>query len=140
MSADERMSDRSQTHSGRCECGGVVFTISGPLREVWNCHCGRCRRFTGHHMAATATTLQNIHFETASTLTWYEAHPTAHYGFCNVCGSSLFWRTTTKPDHLSVCAGTLDTPTGLRTTTAWWVSEAADYHERPDITEFDYES
>ena len=29
-----------------------------------------------------------------------------------------------------MAAGTLDQPTGLRTTAAWWVSEAGDYHER----------
>lgn len=31
---------------------------------------------------------------------------------------------------VSIAVGTLDQPTGLRTTAAWWVSEAGDYHER----------
>ena len=40
--------------TGRCECGGVRYRIDGDVRDVVNCHCGRCRRFTGHHMAATS--------------------------------------------------------------------------------------
>ena len=34
-------------------CGGVRDSVEGP-RDVYNCHCGRSRRFTGHHMAETA--------------------------------------------------------------------------------------
>ena len=36
---------------------------------------------------------------------------------------------------LSICAGTLEPPTGLRTVEAWWVSEASDYHQRPALPE-----
>jgi hypothetical protein len=61
--------------------------------------------------------------------------PAAGYGFCARCGSSLFWRGATIPHRISICAGTLDPPTGLRTVEAWWTSEASDYHERPDLPE-----
>ena len=40
-----------------------------------------------------------------------------------------------RPDRLSICAGTLEPPTGLHTVEAWWVSEASDYHDRPDLPE-----
>ena len=46
--------------SGRCLCGSIFFVATGPLRAVFNCHCHRCRRFTGHHMAATATETPNL--------------------------------------------------------------------------------
>lgn len=122
--------------TGRCVCGGVRFELHGPLRDVVNCHCSRCRRFTGHHMAATSAPVEQVRFAADATLTWYSPDPTVGYGFCSTCGSSLFWRAAERPDHLSIAAGTLDQPTGLRTAGAWWMAEHADYHTpEPDVIE-----
>jgi hypothetical protein len=61
--------------------------------------------------------------------------PGAEYGFCRTCGASLFWRADATPDEISICAGTLDPPTGLTTVEAWWVSQASDYFTRPALRE-----
>jgi hypothetical protein len=91
-------------------------------------------------MAATAAPPHNVTFVSQVSLTWYEASPGVEYGFCNRCGSSLFWRAEAHPEKLSIAAGTLDLPTRLQTTQAWWVSEASDYYDRPsDLIEFDTE-
>jgi hypothetical protein len=116
--------------SGQCMCGAITYSVEGPLRDVWNCHCHRCRRFTGHYLAATrapqsAITIVDEH----GALRWYEPHPTARYGFCSTCGSSMFWFAAARPDALTIAAGSLDQPTGLSTTTAWWMGEHADYHD-----------
>ena len=125
---------------GRCECGGVTYELDGALRDVYDCHCGRCRRITGHHMAATAVHPDQITFVSDATLTWYEPDDTVAYGFCATCGSTLFWKAHADPGKLCVAAGTLDQPTGLHTTKAWWVAEAGDYFVRPPGTlEFQYE-
>jgi hypothetical protein len=122
--------------SGRCLCGAVSFVVTGPLRGVLNCHCHRCRRFTGHHMAATDASAAEVAItDPEALLRWYDPVPEAAYGFCSRCGSSLFWRATATPDRISICAGTLDPPTGLRTVEAWWTSEASDYHDRPHLPE-----
>ena len=126
--------------SGACVCRGVVFSITGPRRDVYNCHCERCRRFTGHHMAATAVDPAHVAFTAEATLTWYAPVDGVEYGFCSRCGSSLFWRAAAHPEKLCIAAGALDQPTGLRTTRAWYVAEAADYHERqPGLVEYDHE-
>jgi hypothetical protein len=125
---------------GRCDCGGVSFELEGELRAVYNCHCERCRRITGHHMAATAVHPEQISFSAQHTLRWYNPVETVHYGFCGVCGATLFWKTDADPAKLCISAGSLDQPTGLTTTKAWWVAEAGDYHERAEgVLEFDYE-
>jgi hypothetical protein len=123
--------------AGRCLCGEVTFEVSGPLRDVIDCHCHRCRRWTGHHMAATSAAVGDIRVE--GEVSWY--HPDAHaaYGFCSTCGSSLFWQASDEPQRWSICAGTLDPPTYLTTTEAWWVSEASDYHKRPALPEHETE-
>ena len=121
--------------SGRCLCGAVTYTVSGRLREVTDCHCERCRRFTGHHMAASATAVADLEIEDPTgQLTWHPV-PGAAYGFCATCGSSLFWRADADHTQVSICAGTLETPTGLRTVEAWWTSQASDYFTRPDLPE-----
>ncbi|RYB93606.1 GFA family protein [Nocardioides oleivorans] len=126
--------------SGGCLCGAVRYEVDGPLRDVWNCHCERCRRWTGHHLAASAAAASDVTVGDPSAVRWYAAAPGVHYGSCATCGSSLFWKVDAEPGHLSIAAGTLDQPTGLATTTAWWVSEAADYHRRADgLVEHDLE-
>jgi len=70
---------------------------------------------------------------------WYEVD-TVGYGFCNQCGSSLFWRADGLPDVISICAGTLDPPTGLRTIEVLFTSTASDYHELdPDLPSWETE-
>ncbi len=125
---------------GRCLCGAVWFRVSGALRDVIDCHCERCRRFTGHYLAATTADKADVEIvDPEGRLTWFHPVPEAGYAFCAGCGSSMFWQAQSDPDRLSICAGTLEPPTGLRTVEAWWVSEASDYHQRPLLPERDRE-
>lgn len=115
--------------NGRCMCGDVTFTVEGDLRDVINCHCHRCRQWTGHYWAATsARTDQVTVADAAGSLRWYSPADGVEYGFCGHCGSSLFWRLTDRPTVLSFSAGCLEQPTGLRTTTEIWMVEHGDYH------------
>lgn len=126
--------------SGRCLCGAITFRVLGEPRDVVNCHCARCRRFTGHYLASTSVASADLVVDdSGNNLRWFYPVPEAGYGFCVTCGSSLFWQAHSSPDTVSVCAGTLDPPTHLRTTLAWWVSEASDYLERPDLPELQQE-
>jgi len=125
--------------TGRCLCGAIRYAVAGPLRPVIDCHCERCRRFSGHYVAATAVAVSDVALEDpAHQLTWF-AVPGAEYGFCRTCGGSLFWRAESSPDVLSICAGTLQPPTGLVTTDAIWVSQASDYFSRADLPEHETE-
>ncbi len=91
-------------------------------------------------MAATATDAGALKIEDRdANLRWYYPAQEAGYGFCKECGSSLFWQSPATPGRISICAGTLDPPTGLRTVQAWWSSEASDYHTRPQLKELDTE-
>ena len=119
---------------GRCLCGAVAYVVTGSLRDVVDCHCERCRRWTGHHMAATSAAVADLELSGEGELAWF-AVPGAEYGSCRTCGSSLFWRSEETPERWSICAGTLDPPTGLTTVEAWWVSHASDYATRPDLPE-----
>ena len=128
----------SESSSGRCMCGGVSYVIDGPIRPVWNCHCDRCRRWTGHFTAATSCKSDHLRLIADDTLAWYHPaeHPDVAYGFCRKCGSSLFWKVVDRPpdgprekvDTIGIWAGTLDPPTGLWTELVIYAQDASDYH------------
>jgi hypothetical protein len=119
--------------TGRCLCGAVRYEIEGPLRDVLICHCEECRRWNGHFSANTAARREDLELIEESGLRWIDsplsdAH--ARRGFCAQCGSSLFWDARDRPT-VSIAAGTLDEPTGLKTVAHWYVSQAGDYYELP---------
>lgn len=126
------MDDTTRTRHGGCLCGGVRYRVAGPMRPVVECHCERCRRTTGHVMAASGCEDDHLDVVADDTLRWYEASPGVRYGFCGTCGSTLFWRADDHPGWTSVAAGTIDPPTGLLTSAAWWTADASDYHDRAE--------
>lgn len=86
-------------------------------------------------MAATSAAAGDVDIaDPDGQLRWFGV-PGAEYGFCGACGASLFWRAESSPADLSICAGTLEPPTGLVTTDALWVSQASDYFTRPELQE-----
>ena len=119
---------------GQCLCEEIQYTVDGPLRDIINCHCTRCRRSTGHFMAATQARREDVSIEGA-TLRWYEPVAGTEYGFCGECGSTLFWRTTRTPEVMSIAAGTLTPPTGLKTTKAIFLDFGSDYHRYDETIE-----
>ncbi len=130
--------------TGGCACGAVRFTLNGPLRPVINCHCSRCRRWTGHFMAGTNTHRDDLSFNRGvDSVKWWtpDEEPAVAYGFCAHCGGSLFWRSSSKPGRYSIAAGALDPPTGLDTVHALFTAEASDYHRLdPDLPHHPHDS
>ena len=117
--------------TGRCLCGAVRYVVHGPLRPVSYCHCSQCRRTSGHFVAATACDANDLQLLNDAGLRWYRSSSNAERGFCGQCGSSLFW----KPDHgrhVSIMAGTMDTPTGLCAEEHIFVADASDYYVLAD--------
>lgn len=114
---------------GGCLCGGVRYHVDGPLRDVENCHCSRCRRAHGHFAAYTAAPTHAMVLTEHSGLRWYVADGRER-GFCCECGASLFWRRTAS-GQTSIAAGTLDAPTGLRSAMHIFTDSAATITRSP---------
>jgi hypothetical protein len=117
--------------SGRCLCGAVRFEVDGPLRDVILCHCVECRRWHGHVCAATSVASDALRFVSDAGLRWIDSPASdahARRGFCGECGSSLFWDAPDR-DTISIAAGTLDQPTGLKTVGQIHTADAGDYYE-----------
>jgi hypothetical protein len=118
--------------TGRCLCGAVRYDVHGPLRDVVNCHCEECARWNGG-VGAYAAAYSTDLVVSGDALRWVESPQSdrhARRGFCGECGSSLFWHPQ-DGDSISIAAGTLDRPTGLRTSGHWYTRQAGDYYELP---------
>lgn len=116
-------------YEGGCLCGAVRYRVNGPLRPVVNCHCTQCRKTSGHHVAATMAQKSTLSMLEEKGLRWYESSDFAHRGFCQFCGGNLFWELTDPENEtVSIMAGTLDSPTNLKTVMNIFSSDAGDYY------------
>lgn len=120
---------------GGCLCGGVRYEVRGPLRDIIACHCSQCRKTSGHFVAATQASATDLQLPESATLRWYRSSATAERGFCSRCGGNLFWRETAPgTEVISIMAGTLEVPTGLRITAHIFVEDRSDYYDLADFT------
>ncbi len=119
--------------SGGCLCGEIRYQITGPRRDVINCHCQNCRRTHGHIAAYTSVRQSDLKLVKQQTLQWYhDRSPDTWRGFCNRCGASLFWDARDGGGKMAVAAGSLDDGDELKTIGHVYVSEAGQYYEIND--------
>lgn len=103
-------------HQGSCLCGGVSFTINGPLQPIQVCHCGQCRQAQGGPVAtnipveASAITFERGH----DLLQHYESSPGKVRTFCKVCGSPVFSKRDSLPGVLRIRVGLLKEPVAAK--------------------------
>ena len=116
---------------GSCECQGVMFELTGELRDVVFCHCSQCRKTSGHYWAATQVSKGNLNLIKATSLSWYDSSDKARRGFCSVCGSSMFYERK-GIDKISVSAGSLEIPTSLDRMRHIYVASKGDYYDISD--------
>jgi len=121
--------------TGGCLCRAVRYRIRGELRGIVNCHCSKCRRFHGHYGAYSSVDFNQLEFTEDRGLKWFQSTtdetPNVYRGFCAKCGSSLFWHPRDR-GTISIAAGSLDEPTGLKTIGHVWTGQIGDYYEIRD--------
>lgn len=130
-SSEGMQTDSAAGVTGGCLCGGVRYRVRGPLRPIVYCHCGQCRRTSGHFVAATAAPKDGLKFVADESLEWYDSSEFASRGFCKRCGSSLFWLHRAG-ENVSIMAGTLDDSAGLEAVEHIYVKDKGDYYDLMD--------
>ncbi len=115
--------------TGRCLCGGVNYELHGALRPSVACHCDQCRKTSGHYVSATQVGPDQLVLTKDDTLSWYQSSPDAKRGFCNQCGSSLFWKHDADKGAVSVMSGTIDGATGITTDKHIFTAFKGDYYD-----------
>ena len=115
---------------GGCLCGGVRFTMPGPVGAITACHCSQCRRLSGHFAASFDLVEALLHLTRRETLAVYRTDGGSERGFCSGCGSSLWFRA--KDGGFSVEAGTIDGATGGQMNCHIHVAGKGDYYDLND--------
>lgn len=124
------MSD-SAVKTGQCLCGAVKYEVRNLGSEAVACHCGQCRRQSGHYIAAASVTGTDVTVTEDCGLDWYSASDAARRGFCTECGAILFWESRSS-NQFTVFIGSLDSPTGLTLVGHIFVEDKGDYYDIDD--------
>ena len=122
-------------HEGGCFCGAVRFTIAGEPQAARFCWCRDCQRI------ASGMATVNVLFDEEAVVYSGEmtritrvadSGNTVERGFCMVCGSQMYSRTTQGPKlPIRVRAGTLDDPEICPPTTIIWGTSAPSWAPFP---------
>ena len=115
--------------TGSCLCGDISFTVDAPAQGPSACHCGQCRKQSGHVWASAFAPKDTV--KITGPVAWYAASDMAKRGFCPRCGSFLFW-TAHDEDTISFSLGSLDDPTGLRLEKHIFTADKGDYYDITD--------
>lgn len=95
---------------GSCLCGGVRYRAALPVFHASHCYCTMCQKQHG----AAAGSYANVGSagfvveQGAELVTEYASSDSGRRGFCRVCGSTLFWRSTESPERIAITLGTLE--------------------------------
>lgn len=105
----------SDAVTGRCLCGGVRFSIAGPVSSIVICHCAMCRRAAGGAYGAFFVARRAEVTWTGETgLTQFESSPGLVRSFCARCGSAATGANLVEPDDtIILAANMLDAATDL---------------------------
>ena len=117
--------------NGSCLCGDVAFEISGNLPAPNACHCGQCRKQSGHYWASTDVSRDALTIHANDHLSWFQSSEKARRGFCTTCGSFLFWEPIGR-ETIAVAMGAFDQPTGTKLEQHIFVADKGDYYDITD--------
>jgi len=102
--------------SGRCLCGDVRFTFSGPPNWQAHCHCESCRRNCAAPFASYLGVSHGRWSWTGATTAVHESSPGVRRHFCPRCGTPMAYEGASWPDEVHFYAATLDDPSCYRPT------------------------
>jgi len=118
---------------GACLCGGVEFEMQasdqfGPGLEMGECHCTRCRAWSGAAgMPFVVAEAENFRVTKGQELvSCYEPEGFSSRFFCSRCGSSLY---SSGGATYYVAAGVLQDDLGLKPAFHIQVADKAPWHE-----------
>jgi len=119
------MSDTTE-RQGRCLCGAVRVTAMHDGNSVGACHCDMCRRWcSGPFMEIDCGTA--VTFEGEENITVFASSEWAERGFCNKCGTNLFYRIKQDGRHM-MAAGLFDDADDLAFKMQVFIDEKPGYY------------
>ncbi len=112
--------------NGSCLCGAVTLTAYPVRRAITLCHCGMCRQWTGGPYMGIECH-EPLALSDDAPVTRFPSSPWACRGFCNQCGSHLFFRTN-NGHVLVVAAGLFQLDDGWQITDELFMETKPKYY------------
>lgn len=106
--------------TGHCLCGAVTYTAEDVQTDINGCHCGMCRRWNGG--PALAAIVGKVTFDGERYIARYSSSEWAERGFCNRCGTNLFFRLK-EQDQYVIWVGSFDDQTPFNLTGEIFIDE-----------------
>ncbi len=97
-------------------CGAVRFTARDVPTDFGACHCEMCRRWTGSALLGVTVPEGNVSWDDETHLKRIASSHWAERGFCDQCGSGMFFRVTMQGEwsgNLEFPIGVFDDPNGF---------------------------
>ena len=124
---------------GGCPCAAVRFAVSAMPLLVYACHCSECQRDSGSSFGLSMPVAAG-----SFALTSGKPRPWCRPGtsdlqsiswFCADCGGRIFGERATRPEVISMRAGTLDDTSWLRPVAHIFLRSAQAWQRIPNHAE-----
>ena len=82
----------SEQIKGRCLCGAVTVTVTGPLGNASACHCSACTRWTGSVLMGLDIPRERVTY--AGPIKSYASSSFSERAWCENCGTAVWFADT----------------------------------------------
>lgn len=97
---------------GKCLCGAVRVTATPKSKDIGACHCSLCRTWGGGPLLAVECE-NKVDFKGADNISIFESSDWAERGFCQKCGTHLFYRLK-EQGHYAIPVGLFEGSNGWK--------------------------
>ena len=125
------MSDTVEAQAS-CLCGATRLVAKTANRHMDACHCEMCRKWSGGPLLAVDCGT-DVTIEGGENVSVYNSSQWAERGFCNKCGSNLFYRLKER-DQYMVPVGLFEDLSGIVFTHQIFIDEKPGYYSFADET------
>lgn len=124
--------------TGRCQCGGITYSIEGDLLGTAVCHCDHCQRQSGSAFSVNLV-VQESQLTVDGELSVFEDRGEhgddvyVHRKFCGGCGSPIVSTLMEPAGIAAVKAGTLDDRSQIAPAAQYWTSHRQPWVDLGDL-------
>jgi hypothetical protein len=111
---------------GSCLCGAVKISTTSINHHIAACHCSMCRKWGGAALLGVECN-EGVSFEGEENIGVYQSSEWAERGFCNKCGSHLFYKLK-ENNHYYIPVGIFDDDEDLIFDLQVFIEEKPEYY------------